>query len=175
MAGDLISGKFLPKQFAKDKAGAREQTDKQDKAGEQAEKRRKLEERVLKWLDDITDKVIKVTLADVALRFQDRVDDEELADLKGPYDPIVDEATGLRLSDAVDKFLHEISELSKEISQSRSAPNKKQFLLLYKQMLKAKWEQQKKPIPTAPDGTKYGKYLVNQHRCLCAVRGYGWC
>lgn len=77
-------------------------------ADAKAETKRK--ELLLKWRNDIAEKVLKAVREDVALQFLDNVDDEEGAalDLQGEFDPIVDEKTGAHLSDAVAAFAEEI-------------------------------------------------------------------
>ena len=66
----------------------------------------KLKERLLEWRNDIADKVIQAVHEDMALHFLDDVDDEEgsALDLRGDYDPIIDQKTGARLSDAIADF-----------------------------------------------------------------------
>jgi putative DNA primase/helicase len=114
-----------------------------------------LKARLLKWRDELAEQVLKAVREDAALMFLDNVDDEEEAgafDLKGDYDPIVDQKTGARLSDAIAEFAEEIKRPEKELRR------------LYKNTLKAKWKIQKHTIPTDPTGKSYGKnYLVNKH------------
>jgi hypothetical protein len=64
-----------------------------------ADKETKRKERLLKWRNDITERVLKAVREDIALQFLDSVDDEESLDLKGEFNPIVDEKTGDRLTD----------------------------------------------------------------------------
>src|SRR5690348_10398573 len=93
-----------------------------------------LKARLLKWRDELAEQVLKAVREDAALMFLDNVDDEEEAgafDLKGDYDPIVDQKTGARLSDAIAEFAEEIKRPEKELRR------------LYKNTLKAKWKIQK--------------------------------
>ena len=124
------------------------------KVSANADQETKAKEHLLKWRSDLADKVIKAVCADVALHFLDNVDDEESSalDLKGDYDPIVDEKTGARLSDAIAEFAEETGRAEKELRR------------LYESTLKAKWKVQKQATPTQPAGRYYGKnYLVNPH------------
>jgi uncharacterized protein (DUF927 family) len=110
--------------------------------------------RLLEWREKYAEKVLKLVHEDVALHFLDNVDDEENTDLdlKGEFDPIVDEKTGARLSDAIAEFAEEIKLPEKALQR------------LYKATLKEKYEKQKAPLPTDPAGRLYGKhYLVNRH------------
>ena len=114
----------------------------------------KLKERLLKWAEDIAGKVIQAAFEDTALHFLDNVDDEEsnALDLKGEYDPIVDQKTGARLSEAIAEFAEEIKQPEKVLKR------------LFQSALKAKWKVKNRQIPTDPDGKRYGKnYLVNRH------------
>ena len=90
---------------------------------------------------------------DAALHFLDNVDDEEGAafDLKGEFNPIVDEKTGARLTDAIIEFAEEIEYPEKMLWR------------LYKMTLKEKFEARRLEIPTEPAGKPYGRYLVNRH------------
>ena len=114
---------------------------------------------MLRWADDIASKVIAAAREDAGLPFLDDLNDEELGslDLNGQeYDPIVDEKTGARLSDAIEEFAEKLREKIKE--------PEKVLRRLYMSALKAKWKEQKKEIPTDPTGTHYGKnYMVNRH------------
>ena len=116
-----------------------------------ADKETKRKQRLLKWRNDITERVLEAVREDIALQFLDSVDDEESLDLKGEFNPIVDEKTGDRLTDAVAEFAEEIKYPEKMLWR------------LYKITLKEKFEQQKVKIPTDPTGKPYGKYLVNRH------------
>lgn len=119
-----------------------------------ADQETKEKERLLDWRNDIADKVIKAAREDAALHFLDRVDDEEASalDLKGDYDPIIDDKTGARLSDAIAEFAEEIKRDAKEVRR------------LYENALKEKLKAQKQHIPSDPAGKPYGKnYLVNKH------------
>ena len=91
---------------------------------------------------------------DTALHFLDDVDDEEASalDLRGDYDPIIDQKTGARLSDAIAGFAEEIKRPEKELRR------------LYLNTLKEKWRAQNRATPTEPAGKQYGRnYLVNSH------------
>jgi uncharacterized protein (DUF927 family) len=123
-----------------------------------ADEETKLKEAMFKWADDIAGKVIKAALEDAALKFLDNADDEELSslDLKDQqYDPILDEKTGARLSEAIEEFADKLQEKIKE--------PEKVLRRLYTRALKAKWKEQKKEIPTDPTGEHYGAYMVNRH------------
>ena len=123
-----------------------------------ADEETKLKEEMFKWADDIAGKVIKAALEDAALKFLDNVDDEELSslDLKDQqYDPILDEKTGARLSEAIEEFADKLQEKIKE--------PEKVLRRVYTRALKAKWKEQKKEIPTDPTGKHYGAYMVNRH------------
>ena len=93
----------------------------------------KLKERLLKWAEDIAGKVIQAAFEDTALHFLDNVDDEEsnALDLKGEYDPIVDQKTGARLSEAIVEFAEEIKQPEKVLKR------------LFHSALKAKWKVNK--------------------------------
>ena len=109
---------------------------------------------MLAWADDVASKVIAAALVDAALRFLDDTDDEEVAslDLKGQeYDPIVDEKTGARLSEAIAEFAEKLEQSEKVLRR------------VYASALKAKWKEQKKEIPTDPAGDRYGAYMTNRH------------
>jgi uncharacterized protein (DUF927 family) len=125
------------------------------KSAEQiADEETKLKEEMLKWADDTANKVIKAALEDAALHFLDNVDDEEHVslDLKGEYDPIVNEKAGARLSDTIEEFGEKIQQSEKTLRR------------LYMSALKKKWKNRKQEIPTDPDGECYGKkFLVNRH------------
>jgi hypothetical protein len=118
-----------------------------------ADKETKLKERLLKWRSDMADKVIQAVREDAALHFLDNVDDEEASalDLKGEFNPIVDQKTGTCLSDAIAEFAEKIKY------------SEKMLWRLYKTTLKEKFEAQKVQIPSDPAGKSYGKYLVNRH------------
>jgi putative DNA primase/helicase len=106
------------------------------------------------WAVDLASKVIRAALEDAAIRFLDNVDDEELGspDLEGEYNPIIDEKTGTRLSDAIEEFAETIQLPEKTLRR------------LYAIALKEKWKEQKKEIPTDPAGTSYGPtYMTNRH------------
>ena len=81
-----------------------------DAATKKKDKETKDKERLLKWRSELADKVLKAVREDAALHFFDNVDDEEGAavDLKGEFNPIVDEKTGARLTDAIAEFAEEI-------------------------------------------------------------------
>jgi uncharacterized protein (DUF927 family) len=113
-----------------------------------------LKARLLKWRDELAEQVLKAVREDAAVHFLDSVDDEETGafDLKGEFNPIVDQKTGARLSDVIAEFAEEIGRPEKELRR------------LYENTLKAKWKTQKHTIPTEPTGLSYGKnYLVNKH------------
>jgi hypothetical protein len=129
---------------------------KNAKSAEQiADEETKIKVAMLAWADDIASKVIRAALEDAGLPFLDDLRDEELGslDLTGQeYDPIIDEKTGARLSDAIEEFAEKAQQSEKALRR------------LYKSALKKKWEEQKKEIPTDPTGTHYGKdYMVNRH------------
>jgi uncharacterized protein (DUF927 family) len=128
-------------------------------AEEIADEETKLKEKMLRWVDDIAGKVIAAARDDAGLPFLDNINDEALGslDLNGQeYDPIVDEKTGARLSDAIEEFAEKLQEKIKE--------PEKVVRRLYMRALKAKWKEQKKEIPTDPTGKHYGKnYMVNRH------------
>ena len=132
---------------------------KNPKSAEQiADEETKPKEQMLEWADDIASKVIAATLEDAAIPFLDNINDEELGflDLKGQqYDPIVDEKTGARLSDAIEEFAVKFKQSEKVLRR------------VYASKLKAKWKAQKKEIPTDPTGKHYGKKIHGQQtRCL---------
>ena len=112
----------------------------------------KRKQRLLEWRNSLAEKVLKAVREDAALHFLDNVDDEEGAafDLKGEFNPIVDEKTGARLTDAIMEFAEEIKYPEKMLWR------------LYKTTLKEKFQAQRVEIPTEPAGKPYGKYLVNQ-------------
>jgi hypothetical protein len=120
-----------------------------------ADEETELKNEMFRWADDVASKVIKAALEDAGLPFLDDLKDEELGslDLTGQeYDPIIDEKTGARLSDAIEEFAEKAQQPEKALRG------------LYKSALKKKWEEQKKEIPTDPTGTHYGKnYMVNRH------------
>jgi uncharacterized protein (DUF927 family) len=123
-------------------------------AEEIADEETKLKDEMFKWADDIASKVIAAALEDAGLRFLDDADDEELSslDLKDQqYDPILDEKTGARLSEAIEEFAEKLKQSGKVLRR------------VYASTLKAKWKQQKKEIPTGPAGTHYGAFMVNRH------------
>jgi len=124
-----------------------------------ADEETKRKEEMLKWADDIAGKVIAAAREDAGLPFLDNIDDEALGslDLNGQeYDPIVDEKTGARLSDAIEEFAEKLQEKIEE--------PEKVVRRLYMGALKAKWKEPKKEIRTDPTGKHYGKnYLVNRH------------
>jgi hypothetical protein len=127
-------------------------------AEEIADEETKLKEKMLKWVDDIAGKVIAAAREDAGLPFLDNTSDEALGslDLNGQeYDPIVDEKTGARLSDAIEEFAEKLQEKIKE--------PEKVVRRLYMRALKAKWKEQKKKIPTDPTGKHYCAYMVNRH------------
>ena len=113
----------------------------------------KRKQRLLEWRNSLAEKVLKAVREDAALHFLDNVDDEEGAafDLKGEFNPIVDEKTGARLTDAIMEFAEEIKYPEKMLWR------------LYKRTLKEKFEAQRVEIPTEPAGKPYGRYLVNRH------------
>ena len=125
------------------------------KSAEQiADEETKIKAVMLKWADEIASKVIRAALEDAAIRFLDDVDDEELGslDLKGrEYDPIINEKTGARLSDAIEEFAEKLQQPEKVLRR------------LYASALNKKWEEQKKEIPTDSAGNHYGAYMVNRH------------
>jgi hypothetical protein len=109
---------------------------------------------MLHWAEDIAGKVIKAVSEDITLHFLDNVDDEEssLFDLQDDYDPIVDQKTGARLSDAIAEFAEEIKQPGQVLRR------------IYQKKLQAKQKLQNQKIPTDPDGQHYGKnYLSNRH------------
>jgi uncharacterized protein (DUF927 family) len=119
-------------------------------AGEETKRKRLM----LEWANNIADGVIKAALGDAALHFLDDVDDEEHVslDLKGEFDPIVDEKTGARLSDTIEEFSEKIQQPEKMLRRH------------YMSALKKKWNERKQKIPTDLEGEHYGRnYLVNRH------------
>lgn len=118
-----------------------------------AEETKRKKER-LKWADDIADKAITAALEEAGLPFDD-FDDEELGsrDLTGPdFDPILNEKTGARLSDAFDEYAERFKEPAKIGKR------------LYLRALRAKWKKQRREIRTDPVGKNfYGAYMTTKH------------
>jgi uncharacterized protein (DUF927 family) len=123
-------------------------------AKEETERKAKL----LAWADDLADKVIKVVCEDVALQFLegDTDDDEQLSslDLTSEYDPIVDEMTGLRLSETIKQSVENFRQSEKALRR------------LYVSALKRKWEEQQEKRQTHAEfsGTSYGRSYMATRR-----------
>ena len=128
-----------------------------------ADKDAKLQKLMLEWANVIADKVIKAVREDVALRFLDDVDDEEAHgsfDLKGEFDPIVDEKTGALVSEVIAEKAAEFQKTEKVLRR------------VYEIALKKKWAAQKFSIDL--DGVKYGKkFLVNRHGVWTRLNAVG--
>ena len=125
---------------------------------EHASEETKRTEAMRAWADDLACKVIKAVLEDAALRFLDDIDDEEQVDLQGEYDPIINEKTGARLSDAIQEFAPAIKRPERMLRR------------IYLAELKRKWQQGQWKIPTDPQGQAYGAYLVNRHGIWIKLR-----
>jgi hypothetical protein len=106
--------------------------------------------RLLAWLDELAKKVIETVVQDIAVRFHDPDDEAEPdnLDLAGAYNPIVEVGTGLRVSDAIEKFAE------------NEGCSEKTLRRLYVSRLREKWKQQPQRI-SDPSGSKFGAYLVN--------------
>ena len=88
-------------------AGQVVQLKKAKSTKEIADEETELKKEMFRWADNIASKVIRAALEDAGLPFLDDLNDEELGslDLTGQeYDPIIDEKTGARLSDAIEEF-----------------------------------------------------------------------
>jgi hypothetical protein len=134
MAGEVVALKKSAKQIADDET--------------------RIKADMLAWAGDIASKVIQAALEDAALRFHDNGEDEELGslDLVGQeYDPIINEKTGARLSDAIEEFAENIQQPAKALRR------------LYESALKTRWKERKQEIPADPAGNHYGAYMVNRH------------
>jgi Domain of unknown function (DUF927) len=107
---------------------------------------------MLACADDIADKVIKAVQEDAALPFLDRnLDaDERAVDLGAEFDPIVNERTGQRLSEAIDEAAERFHQPPKAMRR------------LYLRALKKKWKRERDRI-TDPTGPRYGAYMVSRH------------
>jgi hypothetical protein len=110
------------------------------------------------WLAETADKVIKAVSEDAALRFHDAdLDDEEqhaALDLKGQFDPVVDE-TGALLSEMLVAKAREYRDVL-PLGQSEEALRR-----MYKSKLKTKWGKQ--TLTSELPGTKIGKrFLANR-------------
>jgi hypothetical protein len=130
-------------------AGKKKRVYSKQSANALAQKETKLKREMLKWADDLAEKVIQIALEDAALRLHDNIDDEEEVDLHGEFDPIVDEKTGAKLSDVIQEFAANIKQPERFLRR------------IYLTAVKKKWGKQK--IPTDPTGESYGAYLVNRH------------
>ena len=127
-------------------------------AGKIVNEETKLKKKMLTWADDLAGKVIQAALEDAALRFLDDIDDEEQVDLQGEYDPIVNEQTGAKLSDAIEEFAAKIKHPEKVLRR------------VYLTALKRKWQARQSKIPTDPHGQTYGAYVVNSHGVWSKLR-----
>jgi hypothetical protein len=106
------------------------------------------------WVDAITDKVLAAANANAALLYQDELTDQQLQTLDyvgKTFDPVVDEATGQRLSDAIKALAAHV----------RRGPE--QIRKLCTDKLTEKHDRQDKVEPARePVGDRYGAYLVNR-------------
>jgi uncharacterized protein (DUF927 family) len=113
---------------------------------------------LFKWADDLAHKVIEAVKADVAFQFLegDADDDEQLStlDLAGDYDPIVDEAAGVRLSDAI-----------RHAAERFRLPGKEKALRqIYDSALRRKWRDEDHQLHSELKGTEYGRsYMTTRH------------
>jgi hypothetical protein len=107
---------------------------------------------LLKWTEDLADKVIEAVKADAALPFLegDADDDEQLGtlDLAGEHDPVVDEEAGVLLSEA-------IKQAAEQFRRSERALRR-----IYISALNRKWAAEDHQLLTEPKGTAYGRNYV---------------
>jgi uncharacterized protein (DUF927 family) len=125
-------------------------------AGQRADEETKEKIGLLRWANDIADAVLQLSVTMLRSGFLIAIvdDDEELAslDLKSDYDPMVDDKTGARLSEAIKDAVGKFRRPEKMLRR------------LYMSALRRKWEEQRAEIPNNPVGTPYGKlYMVTRH------------
>ena len=105
-------------------------------------------EAVTKWVDATVKKVIELTREEAAIRYHEI--DDDLLDLKGEYDPLVNKETGARLSD----------EITEKAAEFKIKPEKR-LRDLYVSALKKQWEKEL-PLSSVLTGEKVGKkFMVN--------------
>jgi hypothetical protein len=128
-------------------------------ADEIAREETELKAKLSEWADNLAEKVIEVVKEDSALPFLegDNDDDEQLGpfDLTGEYDPIVEAASGSRLSDSIKQAVEKF----RKFRQSEQALRR-----LYVIALKRKWKEQPQQTHKELNGATYGRsYMASRH------------